>query len=65
MSETVHKFVNIEKYSAITGMSVGWLRRQVLERKIRFYRCGRRILFDPADAVEITRRIEPEMAATA
>jgi excisionase family DNA binding protein len=59
---TVSGFVDIEQYAEITGMSVSWLRRQVLDRKIRFYRCGRRILFNPADAAALVQAVEPEVA---
>lgn len=54
-------WLGVEAAAAYLGASEGFVRKLVLEHRVRHYKLGRLIRFDPADLEEFVRggRVEP------
>ena len=59
--DTSAKKLSVEQTAARLGLSVFTIRAWVRERRVPFYKIGRRILFNEADiqALENNARVEP------
>ena len=59
--DTSAKKLSVEQTAARLGLSVFTIRAWVRERRVPFYKIGRRILFNEADiqALESNARVEP------
>jgi hypothetical protein len=60
------QMVGIKEAAEISGMSQAWWRQRILRKEVRFYKIGRRVLFDQADIVRILEkgRVEPQERRT-
>jgi excisionase family DNA binding protein len=58
-------YISIEEAAVLSGMSVSWWRTAVANRRVPFYRCGRRILLRREDIEQMFRknRVEPTAQA--
>ncbi len=54
-------WLDVEAAAAHLGMSIAFVRKLVLEHRIRYYKVGQRLRFDPQDLDDFIRagRVEP------